>query len=352
MNNKTDGQLKVCIVGAGMIFQKYHLPAMLNNEFLKLHAVVDKNQDVLNNVSSNYLGSVYKNIQDVKDCDLCLVATPPHVRENVVIPALAQGMHVVCEKPISFSTEEAERMIKASIKYRKRLYVAHTRRFFPNIQAIRSFLKNRLFGENIEIVIVEGGAYGWESIANDRARIDPTDYGVIHDEGAHVFDIISQFLTDLNIPVGSLECDAAIVDRKISPNNCKTLFKWNTDHSEGNILIKLSRNFNLQRRIFIRNHNFTVSTRSLFSNELTIAFSDGRVLTIQDCSKSVKNLEQVFEDQWNSILADIIGTNKDDTRASILAESILPTYYIIDKVISSAEAIKFDSYFGEDNSAW
>src|SRR3954470_16786778 len=53
-------------------------------------------------------------LRDFPDLDVLAVATPDHLHTDPILAALAQGVHVMTEKPMCLSIEEADRIIEAA----------------------------------------------------------------------------------------------------------------------------------------------------------------------------------------------------------------------------------------------
>jgi phthalate 4,5-cis-dihydrodiol dehydrogenase len=64
-----------------------------------------------------------------------------------MIVAANQGKHVVVEKPMAISLQEAEQMIEASIKNKIKLLCGHTQSFGPHIRTMRKILRSGEYGK-------------------------------------------------------------------------------------------------------------------------------------------------------------------------------------------------------------
>jgi len=64
-----------------------------------------------------------------KDIDAIVVTTPHHLHLKEVMMALESGKHVLVEKPMATTLEDADRMLAAAAKHRRVLGVAHNLRF-------------------------------------------------------------------------------------------------------------------------------------------------------------------------------------------------------------------------------
>jgi predicted dehydrogenase len=72
-----------------------------------------------------------KMLADRKDLDAVIVVTPSFLHAEVAVAALNHGLNVLCEKPIATRIEDANRMIDASKKSGKLLYIGFQKRFVP-----------------------------------------------------------------------------------------------------------------------------------------------------------------------------------------------------------------------------
>ncbi|MDR2344776.1 MAG: Gfo/Idh/MocA family oxidoreductase [Planctomycetaceae bacterium] len=75
--------------------------------------------------------------------DICL---PPASHSDAAVNALNAGKHVVCEKPITLTIKEAERMVKAAEDNGKLFMVAHVLPFFPAYRFVYDSVQSGCFG--------------------------------------------------------------------------------------------------------------------------------------------------------------------------------------------------------------
>jgi predicted dehydrogenase len=65
--------------------------------------------------------------------DAIAVALPPDVQAPIAVRAAAAGRHLLLDKPLAFSTEEADRVVEAVERAGVRALVFHTSRFRPEV---------------------------------------------------------------------------------------------------------------------------------------------------------------------------------------------------------------------------
>jgi predicted dehydrogenase len=79
--------------------------------------------------------------------DAVSLAVPTEVHCDIACALLEAGIHVLVEKPISRTLEEADSMISASVKGGAILQVGHIERFNPALAALRPFVRNPVYFE-------------------------------------------------------------------------------------------------------------------------------------------------------------------------------------------------------------
>ncbi|MDA0168908.1 Gfo/Idh/MocA family oxidoreductase [Solirubrobacter taibaiensis] len=79
--------------------------------------------------------------------DVVSVAVPTFLHAPITIAALERGLHVLCEKPIARTPDEAADMVAAAAKAGRVLDVAFNRRQRNDVQALRRFIENGRLGQ-------------------------------------------------------------------------------------------------------------------------------------------------------------------------------------------------------------
>jgi predicted dehydrogenase len=117
--------------------------------------------------------------------ELVAVCTEHNVHAQLVIQALNAGRHVVTEKPMCVSVEQASAMIAAGKKNGRMFSVFHNRRWDGDYMAIKDIIARGLLGDVFQIELYMGGyghpGYWWRS----EKKISG---GAFFDWGAHCTD--------------------------------------------------------------------------------------------------------------------------------------------------------------------
>jgi predicted dehydrogenase len=121
--------MNIAIIGYG-----YWGPNLVRNFSLandcSVVCVADSRMDRLIEVKKNYPKILTtSNLDDIfnnKNIDAVVIATPVFTHFYLAKKALENGKHVLLEKPMTNSVEEAEQLIELANKYKKVLMVDHT----------------------------------------------------------------------------------------------------------------------------------------------------------------------------------------------------------------------------------
>jgi predicted dehydrogenase len=144
--------LKVCVVGTGMIANAAHLPAWKHiPQDVEVVGVADIEEWRAQETARRYdvphaYGDWRKMLKDLKP-DMVSVATPNVYHKEVTIEALKGGAHVLCEKPISTSCQNAVEMFKTAEAAGRILFVNQSLRFMANIMASKEIVSSGKLGE-------------------------------------------------------------------------------------------------------------------------------------------------------------------------------------------------------------
>jgi phthalate 4,5-cis-dihydrodiol dehydrogenase len=122
--------LRIAMVGFGAAAQAF-VPALHNNPQFFLVAIVESNSQVQDGAKA--LGvPVFSQIEELKQIahlDGVYIATPTPCHAEQCIQALANGWHVLVEKPMSSNAAEALRMVSAAQQFGKTITVGHSHSF-------------------------------------------------------------------------------------------------------------------------------------------------------------------------------------------------------------------------------
>ncbi|NIO07246.1 MAG: Gfo/Idh/MocA family oxidoreductase, partial [Deltaproteobacteria bacterium] len=145
----TERKLKIGVVGIGVGASEI-LPAMEKMPQLDLVAGADVNDRVLATFKERYQAKVYNSIEKLcedPDVEAVWISTPNKFHGPHTIIAAEHGKHVVVEKPMAVSLQEAESMINAVEKHGVKLLCGHTQSYGPHIRTMRKIIQSGEVGK-------------------------------------------------------------------------------------------------------------------------------------------------------------------------------------------------------------
>ena len=145
-------------------------------------------------------------LPDGERIDFVSIVTPNHVHFHVAKVFIEAGFHVVCDKPMTNTVEDAESLCKLVSKHGTVFALTHNYTGYPMVKQARELVRNGELGE-IRKVVVEY-PQGWlatlleaEGAKQAVWRTDPNQAGVsscIGDIGSHA-ENLARYITELEI---------------------------------------------------------------------------------------------------------------------------------------------------------
>ncbi len=157
------------------------------------------------------------------------IVTPNHVHAEAAIAFLERGIHVICDKPLTSTMEDAERLADAVRKSGVLFMLTHNYTGYPMIRQAREMVADGQLG-GIRLVNVEyaqdwmtGGAEGKQA----EWRVDPARSGAggaIADIGTHAYNLAC-FVSDLTLDRLAADLDAFGAGHTLD-ENAHVLLRW------------------------------------------------------------------------------------------------------------------------------
>lgn len=214
--------------------------------------------------------------------DFVVIVTPNSSHFAIAKAFLENGIHVVCDKPLTTTAEEAEELMSLAEEKNLLFAVTYTYTGYPAVKHAKKIIADGLIGD-IRFVNAE---YPQEWLAepveksgqNQQAswRTDPARSGIsncVGDIGSHIENLVS-YVTGMKIKTVQARLDILVKDRLLDDNasimieydsGAKGLY-WSSQIAWGN-------DNNLSFRVF--GSKGSVSWRQEDPNYLEIATADG-----------------------------------------------------------------------------
>ena len=145
---KADRLLRIGVLGAGQIAQAAHFESCVKARNAELYAICDIAEDLLARMAATHaprrtFGDYDAMLAD-PDLEAVIVATADAFHVDASIRALEAGKHVLCEKPMAVSVEDAERLREAVSNSGRVLHVGHMKRYDAGIEAAKNFIDSEM----------------------------------------------------------------------------------------------------------------------------------------------------------------------------------------------------------------
>ena len=203
-------KLQVGVIGCGSIAKHRHLPEYAANKQIEIAAVCDIVKTRADEAAALYGAVSYESVEELlqnKEIDAVSVCTPNYLHAPISIAALKAGKHVLCEKPMATSREDAEQMIEAARESGKKLMIAHNQRFVPSHAKAREILASGEVGKVYSFRTAFGhpGPEAWSVDGKDSWFFEKEKafIGAMGDLGVHKTDLIRYVLGEEIVEVGS-----------------------------------------------------------------------------------------------------------------------------------------------------
>lgn len=179
--------LKVALVGYGFVGKVFHAPLIRHTPGLALHAVVSRDA-----------GKVHADHPDVRvhaqaaeafadgEVDLVVVASPNDTHAPLALAALAQGKHVVVDKPFTLDVREAQHVVDAAARAERVVSVFQNRRWDADFLTVRQLIEAGTLGRVAEF---HSHFDRFRPLVQDRWRErEQPGGGLWYDLGPHLLD--------------------------------------------------------------------------------------------------------------------------------------------------------------------
>ncbi len=185
--------LRIGLVGVGAAAQVSHIPVLKRMQDVELVALCDRDSEKAARVAQKFqVAKSTSRLDDLLDddsLDAIDVCTPNFLHAPMATAALEAGKHVLCERPLARSAEEARQMLKAARKADRVLMCSVQHRFRADAQLLRKFVDK---GDLGQVFYAKAGwlrqRTEWDSDEWRRQKRD-SGGGVVLDLGFQMLDL-------------------------------------------------------------------------------------------------------------------------------------------------------------------
>jgi phthalate 4,5-cis-dihydrodiol dehydrogenase len=168
------------------------IPAFVQHPHMQLTAAADIDPGQLEKFHSEFHAETYQNAEDLcanPQVDVVYIATPNQYHTTHALLALEQGKHVLVEKPMTLTLEDADVMIAAAARQGVQLLVNVKHSFDPYVVKLREIVQS---GELGRLRMLHYWYFSdWLYRPRTAEELNPVlGGGVTWRQGPHQFDIV------------------------------------------------------------------------------------------------------------------------------------------------------------------
>lgn len=248
-----------------------------------------------------------KMLAERHDIDAVVVITPSFLHADVSVAAFEHGLPVLCEKPMATTVRDANRMIEASRKSGKLLYIGFQKRLVPVTAKMQQLAAA---GEIGKIALVSGNLFrgdwnpkSWKytdpktGVATNWRYLTFTEGSALLEDGIHEIDSLNWIINDRVVRVSASGGNNVFKDRE-TVDHVATIIEYESG-------VKLS----FELCLFAPNAGPSSRRMVLIGSEGVMYPENGKV-AIRGQGKAVRYVD-VTDDAPASVTQNAVGSAQD-----------------------------------------
>ena len=316
--------IKVALIGIGtMGFVHFNAYKKLKNA--KVIAVADIRTDMAQEKVADSDVKVYSSMDELlanESPDMVDICTPSHIHTELVIKALNEGKHVLCEKPMSIKSGPAADMVLAAEKSGRLYMTAQVVRFMSPYVYLKKIIDSKELGNPVRIEmrrISHIPEKSWEHWMKDTQKSggtpidltihdidfiqyvfgEPKDVSAVYrklkDENDHITSVLIYDGFTVTANAGWFHCDI--------PFRAEFLAMFENGYVEykDDIITKNGEPVNIEKGSVVEDDDFNATGSDGYTEEIAY-FIDcieknkkPSLVTPESSQKSVKLIERILE---------------------------------------------------------
>jgi len=155
-----------------------------------LSAVCDADSQRSKEYGEKYSVNHYESLDELlisEEFDGAFVVTPTSTHTEIATKLLEAKKHVFVEKPMTYKSEDGEKLAKLAEKNKVILTCGYIERFNPAVDVVKKFVKEKKFGDLVML----------EFHRENRMPLHIKDVGIIYDTSVHDIDTANWLFDDM-----------------------------------------------------------------------------------------------------------------------------------------------------------
>ncbi|MEH6943910.1 Gfo/Idh/MocA family protein [Bacillus sp. JJ722] len=187
-------KVKVGIIGCGGIANGKHLPNLAKIKEVEMVAFCDVIEEKAVKSAEQFgeqdakVYTDYKELLKDESIEVIHVCTPNSSHSYITVDSLESGKHVMCEKPMAKTAEEARKMLEAAERTGKKLTIGYQNRFRIDSQYLHKVCQD---GDLGEVYFAKGHAIRRRAVPTWGVFLNEEEQGggPLIDIGTHALDL-------------------------------------------------------------------------------------------------------------------------------------------------------------------
>jgi len=187
-------KLKWGVAGCGRFMEETFLPTLQSVKRSRLVSVYSGNADRAKSVASKF-GAQYSfsNFDEFlkSDFEVIYIASANADHYWQIIKAAEAGKHILCEKPVTLTSQQAEEVMRVCEKHKRLLMINYPYRFHPLIQKAKELIDKKMIGKIVSVTA--NFNIDFHPDDNFRFKKELSGGGALRDLGTHIIDLFRYF---------------------------------------------------------------------------------------------------------------------------------------------------------------
>ena len=200
-SGKSTAQVRIGIIGTSYWVDEFHLPILQNHPHAFVQALCGRNAAKVELLANKFgvkkTFTDYRQMLDEGKLDAVIICTPEDLHHPMTMSALDKGLHVLCEKPMAFTADQALEMLRRAEAQKVKHMVNFTMRYIPHFQYLKTLMETNYIGKPYHAHF--HWLAGWNTDRKDYTwYYDPRhSHGDASELGAHMIDQARWYLGEI-----------------------------------------------------------------------------------------------------------------------------------------------------------
>jgi predicted dehydrogenase len=272
-----------------------------------------------------------QNYEDIIDeLDGAIVAVPPSLHYGVALRLLSSGTHVLCEKPLTESSEQARHLIGVAAKNGVALAVNNYRRLYPSSIKVKELISSGEIGGVRRFAFSWGEKFDWPAASGSYFGVAGRGRGVLADKGSHLLDLACWWL-------GGKPDVISYEDDSMGGTEAVARLRFRLDQCDG--LVRLSWLSRYDNTFTIEGDKGTLTGHLFDWNTVGLTRGARSRETIRIASAA-----KVPEDLGSALLDNFISVIRGETIPIVSGSDVLPSIELLESCYASRQRMPLPWY--------